>query len=67
MCIRDSRIGDNTEFGKVAVKATEKVEGETPLNRQLDSLAKFIGVVGLISVSYTHLDVYKRQDIYSLL
>ena len=42
------RVGDTTEFGKVAVKATEKVEGETPLNRQLDSLAKFIGVVGLI-------------------
>ncbi|MDR3060374.1 MAG: haloacid dehalogenase, partial [Prevotella sp.] len=42
------RVGDATEFGKVAVKATEKVEGETPLNRQLDSLAKFIGVIGLI-------------------
>jgi Ca2+-transporting ATPase len=42
------RVGDATEFGKVAVKATEKVEGETPLNRQLDSLAKFIGVVGLV-------------------
>jgi len=40
-------VGDATEFGKVAEKATEKVEGETPLNKQLDMLAKFIGVVGL--------------------
>lgn len=43
-----TKVGDATEFGKVAEKATEKVEGETPLNRQLDSLAKFIGVIGLI-------------------
>lgn len=47
------RVGDTTEFGKVAVKATEKVEGETPLNRQLDSLAKFIGVIGLILAALT--------------
>lgn len=42
-----TKVGDATEFGKVAEKATEKVEGETPLNKQLDMLAKFIGVVGL--------------------
>lgn len=42
-----TKVGDATEFGKVAEKATEKVEGETPLNRQLDMLAKFIGVIGL--------------------
>jgi len=47
------RVGDTTEFGKVAEKATEKVEGETPLNRQLDSLAKFIGFVGLILAGLT--------------
>lgn len=48
-----ARVGDATEFGKVAEKATEKVEGETPLNRQLDSLAKFIGVVGLVLAMLT--------------
>lgn len=42
------KVGDATEFGKVAQKATEKVEKQTPLNRQLDSLSKFIGVVGLL-------------------
>lgn len=39
-------VGDATEFGKVAQKATEKSEEETPLNKQLKTLAKFIGVVG---------------------
>ncbi len=40
-------VGDNTEYGKVAQKATETSDEETPLNKQLDALAKFIGVVGL--------------------
>lgn len=48
-----ARVGDATEFGKVAEKSTEKVEGETPLNRQLDSLAKFIGVIGLVLAMLT--------------
>lgn len=42
------KVGDATEYGKVAQKATEKSEEETPLNKQLDGLAKFIGVIGLI-------------------
>lgn len=58
------RIGDNTEFGKVAVKATEKVEGETPLNRQLDSLAKFIGVVGLILALFTFLVLVLKDVVF---
>lgn len=50
---RVTKVGDETEFGKVAEKSTEKVEGETPLNRQLDFLAKFIGVVGLLLATLT--------------
>lgn len=50
---RVTKVGDATEFGKVAEKSTEKVEGETPLNRQLDFLAKFIGVVGLLLATLT--------------
>ncbi len=42
-----SKVGDSTEFGGVAQKATEKVEGKTPLDKQLTTLAKFIGVAGL--------------------
>ena len=40
------KVGDETEYGKVAEKATEMSGEETPLNKQLDVLAKFIGVVG---------------------
>lgn len=39
-------VGDNTEFGKVAEKSTEKTEEPTPLDKQLNVLAKFIGVIG---------------------
>jgi Ca2+-transporting ATPase len=40
------KVGDATEYGKVAEKSTEMSGEETPLNKQLDGLAKFIGVVG---------------------
>lgn len=43
-----THVGDATEFGKVAEKSTEKSAEITPLNRQLDSLAKFIGFIGII-------------------
>ena len=43
---RVDKVGDHTEFGKVARKATEITNEETPLNKQLARLAKFIGVVG---------------------
>lgn len=42
------KVGDATEYGKVAEKSTEMTGEDTPLNQQLDDLAKFIGVVGLI-------------------
>lgn len=42
------RVGDETEFGKVAQKSTEMTQEDTPLNKQLDRLAKFIGVVGFV-------------------
>jgi len=41
-------VGDATEYGKVAEKSTEMSGEETPLNKQLDGLAKFIGVVGFL-------------------
>ncbi|CAD5257339.1 MULTISPECIES: calcium-translocating P-type ATPase, PMCA-type [unclassified Imperialibacter] len=42
------KVGDATEFGQVAKKATEMTKEDTPLNKQLDRLAKLIGVVGFI-------------------
>ncbi|MDR3236279.1 MAG: calcium-translocating P-type ATPase, PMCA-type [Prevotellaceae bacterium] len=41
-------VGDATEFGKVAKQSTEMPSEETPLNQQLDKLAKLIGVVGFV-------------------
>ena len=58
-----TKVGDATEFGKVAEKSTEKVEGETPLNKQLDMLAKFIGVVGL-SLALLTFSVLFIKDIF---
>lgn len=40
------RVGDATEFGKVAQLATEKSPEVTPLTKQLERLAKLIGVCG---------------------
>ncbi len=39
-------VGDHTEFGKVARKAAEVTGEETPLESQLQGLAKLIGAVG---------------------
>ncbi len=39
-------VGDATEFGKVAHESAMSTEEETPLNKQLDGLAKVISVVG---------------------
>lgn len=65
-----NRVGDATEYGKVAQKATEKNEEETPLNKQLDGLAKFIGVIGLILAVLTFgvlflKDIFGGQISYS--
>ena len=42
-------VGDATEFGRVAEKSSEKSEEPTPLDKQLDSLAKFIGVADFVT------------------
>lgn len=47
------KVGDETEFGKVAEKSTEMSGEETPLNQQLDRLAKLIGVVGFGLAAFT--------------
>lgn len=41
-----AKVGDATEFGKVARQATVESGQQTPLSKQLDSLAKLIGVIG---------------------
>lgn len=65
------RVGDATEFGKVARQATVKSEEITPLNRQLDRLAKLIGVVGFALALITFMalflkDIFDGQDNFTL-
>ena len=40
------RVGDNTEFGKVAEQSTISTDEKTPLNKQLDKLSVIIGKIG---------------------
>ncbi len=44
--LRITEVGDQTEYGKVARQSTIKPTEKTPLNKQLDRLAKLIGVIG---------------------
>ena len=56
-----NKVGDNTEYGKVAEKSTEMSGEETPLNKQLDVLAKFIGVVGFGLAVLTFLALFIKD------
>lgn len=58
------KVGDATEFGRVAIKATEKVEKQTPLNKQLDTLSKFISVVGLFLAVLTFASLFVKNIIF---
>jgi Ca2+-transporting ATPase len=70
-CVMEIKaVGDSTEYGKVAKSATEMSGEETPLNRQLDGLAKFIGVVGFSMAVLTFItlfikDIFLGESIYS--
>lgn len=56
-----NNVGDATEYGKVAEKSTEMSGEETPLNKQLDGLAKFIGVVGFGLAVLTFLTLFIKD------
>ena len=58
---RVTAIGDNTEIGKVAHKATELTAVKTPLNQQLDRLAKLISKLGS-AVPITAFVVFLAHD-----
>jgi Ca2+-transporting ATPase len=54
-------VGDRTEYGKVAHEST-KISGEvTPLNKQLDGLAKLIGVIGLLLAAMTFIVLFAKD------
>lgn len=54
-------VGDLTEFGKVAKKSTEANEEETPLNKQLEGLAKFIGFFGFVLAVLTFTTLFVKD------
>jgi Ca2+-transporting ATPase len=58
-----TKVGDNTEYGKVARKSAEKSEEQTPLNKQLDGLAKFIGIIGLTFAVLTFVSLFIKDMI----
>lgn len=57
------KVGDATEFGQVAEKSTEMSGEETPLNQQLDRLAKLIGVIGLGLAAFTFIARFLKDAI----
>ncbi len=59
MEVRD--VGDATEYGKVATKSTEMTGEETPLNKQLEGLAKFIGLVGFSLAVLTFIALFAKD------
>ena len=42
------KVGDATEYGKVAKQATEIIKDKTPLAKQLAKLANFVSVIAMI-------------------
>ena len=62
--MRVTRVGDQTEIGKVARQSTEESEEETPLNKQLTRLANLIGKVGFTIAGLTFV-VFVSRDLYA--
>lgn len=59
--MRVEAVGDSTEIGKVARKATEMTSVKTPLNLQLGKLAAFISKVGT-AVSVAAFVIFLAHD-----
>lgn len=56
-----SDVGDQTEYGRVAHEATTMTGEQTPLNKQLDSLARLIGVVGFLLAALTFVALFFKD------
>ena len=57
-------VGDATEYGKVARQSTEMSGEITPLNKQLDKLAKFIGVMGFGLAMLTFFTLFLKDILF---
>ena len=58
-------VGDSTEYGKVARKAAEKSTEETPLNVQLNGLAKLVGFIGFLLAVLTFFVLFVKDLFFS--
>ncbi len=54
------RVGDETEFGKAAIQATEIINEKTPLGKQLERLARFVSIVAVVVAIITFLSLTIR-------
>ena len=57
-------VGDNTDYGKLAKSAAEISGEQTPLNLQLDKLARFIGIVGFSVAIFTFVILFSKDFIF---
>ena len=58
--VQIDKIGDATQIGQIAQEATEDTGEKSPLNKQLDRLAKWIGVLGFTIAAGTFLALIVR-------
>jgi Ca2+-transporting ATPase len=56
-----TEVGDSTEYGKVARSSAEISDQPTPLNRQLEGLARFIGFAGFVMASITFVTLFLKD------
>lgn len=60
------KVGDATQYGQVAKNATKETEEETPLNKQLGSLASLIsGIAVVLGLATFFIMVYKELSALS--
>ncbi|MEI6275288.1 MAG: calcium-translocating P-type ATPase, PMCA-type [Prolixibacteraceae bacterium] len=55
------KVGDHTEYGKVARESSRMSGEETPLNKQLDGLARLIGFVGFLLAALTFIVLFIKD------
>ncbi len=58
------QVGNRTEYGQVARESARMSGEETPLNKQLDVLARLIGVVGFLLAALTFIVLFVK-DLHS--
>ena len=61
------KVGDATQYGQVAKNATKETEEETPLNKQLGSLASLIsGIAVVLGLATFFIMVYKELSVLNI-